>query len=701
MPESKNIVESRWQTSAAPSDPLDLLVYASNLLGSDPRITNFGGGNTSTKVTQTDPLSGENVEVLLVKGSGGDLGSAKRQNFASLYQDRVIGLEKLGLPEDDTVALYSHCIFNLNPSAPSIDTPLHAFVPYAAVSHMHSDAVISIAASEKCEELTQKVFKGEMGHLPWKRPGYDLGLMLRDLIVANPTIKGAMMQSHGFICWADTWEECYELTLKFINQAVEYIEVNTKNFLPFSSSGAKSLSQKGESVRNEPVGVERTVKPIDLLPILRGKVSFQGQRLIATLDQSPEVMAYLDGSEMPRLAHLGTSCPDHFLRTKIRPLVLEATLDEAVIDTAFEDFRKEYEAYYNRCKRDTSPSMRNPNPSVILVPGMGMFSFAKNKQESIVTGQFYKNAIAVMGGAEKVDKYVALPEQEAFDIEYWLLEEAKLKRLPPQKELTGQVAVVTGGASGIGKATARKLISLGAHVALFDINEAGLASTKEELQAIAATKQVVATMTCNVTSIESISQAFQGVIAEFGGVDIVVANAGNARRGNVTDTSPEDYALLSDLLMKGYFDTLGEAIKIMVKQTTGGSCVVVGSKNGVAAGNNAALYSAAKAFELHLMRVTAADFAKHHIRCNAINPDGVVTDSAIWSAEWKEQTARALGIKAEELVDHYAKRSLLGTVVTPDDCAEAICWLASDAKSSRTTGCVITVDGGNKEGFLR
>lgn len=685
MPESQNSVESRWQTSAAPSDPLDLLVYASNLLGSDPRITNFGGGNTSTKVMQKDPLTGETVEVLLVKGSGGDLGSAKKQNFASLYQNRVVGLEKLGLPEDDIVALYSHCIFNLNPSAPSIDTPLHAFVPYTAVSHMHSDAVISIAASENCVELTQKVFQGEMGHLPWKRPGYDLGLMLRDLIAANPTIKGAMMQSHGFICWADTWHECYELTLKFINQAVEYIEANKIKPEPFGKSTGKST----------------TISPNDLLPILRGKASFQGQRLIATLDQSPEVMSYLDGAEMPRLAHLGTSCPDHFLRTKIRPLVLEATLDEAEIDKAFENFRQEYEAYYNRCKRDTSPAMRNPNPSVILVPGMGMFSFAKNKQESIVTGQFYKNAIAVMSGAEKVDKYVALPEQEAFDIEYWLLEEAKLKRLPPQKELTGQVAVVTGGASGIGKATARKLVALGAHVALFDINEAGLAATKDELQAQAATKQVVTTMTCNVTSLESIAKAFQQVIAEFGGVDVVVANAGNARRGNVTDTTPEDYALLSDLLMKGYFDTLGEAIKIMVKQITGGSCVVVGSKNGVAAGNNAALYSAAKAFELHLMRVTAADFAKHHIRCNAINPDGVVTDSAIWSAEWKEQTAKALGIKAEELVEHYAKRSLLGTVVTPDDCAEAICWLASDARSSRTTGCVITVDGGNKEGFLR
>ena len=685
MPESQRTVESRWDQSAAPKDSLDLLVYASNLLGSDPRITNFGGGNTSSKVVEKDPLTGENVEVLWVKGSGGDLGSAKRGNFASLYQNRVVNLENLGLPEDDIVALYSHCVFNLNPSAPSIDTPLHAFVPYPAVSHLHSDAVISIAASANCAELTEKAFGGEMGLLPWKRPGYDLGLMLRDLIAANPTIKGAMMQSHGFICWADTWEECYELTLRFINMAVDYIEANKVKPSPFGSS----------------TGVSTNISPNELLPLLRGKVSFEGQRLIATLDQTPAVMEYLSGSEMPRLAHLGTSCPDHFLRTKIRPLVLEATLDEEKIDKAFADFRAEYEAYYNRCKKPTSPAMRNPNPSVILVPGMGMFSFAKNKQESIVTGQFYKNAIAVMSGAEKIDQYVALPEQEAFDIEYWLLEEAKLKRLPPQKELTGQVAVVTGGASGIGKATARRLVELGAHVALFDINEDGLSLTKIELQSQAATRGVVTTMVCNVTQIESIQAAFNQVTQEFGGVDIVVANAGNARRGNVTDTSPEDYALLSDLLMKGYFDTLGEAIKVMVKQTTGGSCVVVGSKNGVAAGANAALYSAAKAFELHLMRVTAADFAKYHIRCNAINPDGVVTDSAIWSAEWKEQTAKALGIKPEELIEHYAKRSLLGTVVAPSDCAEAICWLASDARSSRTTGCVITVDGGNKEGFLR
>ena len=688
MPDRNPYIESRWNASAAPKDPLDLLVYASNLLGSDPRITNFGGGNTSSKVTEVDPLTGEKVEVLWVKGSGGDLGSAKRGNFASLYQSRVLDLESIyksrGLHEDDIVGLYQHCVFNLNPSAPSIDTPLHAFVPYAAVSHMHSDSVIAIAASENCEELTNVAFGGEMGFLPWKRPGFDLGLMLRDVIVANPGIKGAMMQSHGFICWADTWEECYELTLKFINQATEFIEKNTKNAMPFGSSS---------SVPNDS-------QLVDLLPMLRGKASFKGKKLIAAIDQSPEVLEYLSGSEMPQLARLGTSCPDHFLRTKIRPLVLSG-LDEESIDKAFADFRAEYEAYYNRCKHDNSPAMRNPNPSVILIPGIGMVSFGKNHQEATVTGQFYRNAIRVMQGAERVDKYVALPEQEAFNIEYWLLEEAKLKRMPPAQDMSGQIAVVTGGASGIGKATARKMIALGAHVALFDINADGLVKTVEELQATGTSKGVVAGFVCNVTSLDSIQEAFRSTILAFGGCDVVVANAGNARRGSVADTTQADYQLLSDLLMKGYFDTLGEAIKVMLQQKTGGSCVVVGSKNGVAAGNNAALYSAAKAFELHLMRVTASDFAKHGIRCNAINPDGVVTDSAIWSAEWKEQTAKALGIAPEELVEHYAKRSLLGTVVTPDDCAEAICWLANDVKSSRTTGCVITVDGGNKEGFLR
>jgi NAD(P)-dependent dehydrogenase (short-subunit alcohol dehydrogenase family) len=330
-----------------------------------------------------------------------------------------------------------------------------------------------------------------------------------------------------------------------------------------------------------------------------------------------------------------------------------------------------------------------------------MISFGKNIQEATVTGKFYRNAIEVMRGAETVSRYTSLPEQEAYDIEYWLLEEAKLKRQPPEKEMSRQIAVITGGASGIGKATALKVATLGAHVVLLDINEEHLKDAVTEVEQAAGMKGAAKAFTCDVTDPEQIEDAFAQAILSFGGVDVVVANAGNARRGTVADTSPEDYKFLSDLLIKGYFDTVAAAVQLMVKQGTGGSIVVVGSKNGTAAGSQSALYSAAKAFELHLMRCTALDFAKQGIRCNAINPDGVVVGSSIWSDAWKEQTAKSLGIQPDELVEHYRKRSLLGTVVTPDDCAEAICWLASEARSSRTTGAVIPVDGGNKEGFLR
>jgi rhamnulose-1-phosphate aldolase/alcohol dehydrogenase len=662
---------------------VDVLVYASNLLGSDPRVTNFGGGNTSSKIPMEDPLTGETVEVLWVKGSGGDLGSAKKGGFASLYLDKVLGLEsryrEQNMHEDEIVPLYPQCVFNLNPAAPSIDTPLHAFTPFRAVSHMHSDSVIAVAAAQDTEQWTKDIFRGEMGFLPWKRPGFELGLMLRDVISANPGIKGAMMASHGFICWADEWQECYELTLRFINEAAEFIERKGPTFA------------FGEVVGTRRDDAEEVL--IDLLPTLRGKVAFNGQRLIASVDRSEPVLDFLSRSKREHLTSLGTSCPDHFLRTKIRPMVIEAGGD---LDAALADFRADYQKYYDRCKHDDSPAIRNPNPSIVLVPGVGMISFGKNAQEAKVSGQFYRNAIEVMRGAETLSKYTALDEQEAFNIEYWLLEEAKLKRMPPEKELSRQVAVITGAGSGIGRATALKLAGLGAHCVLLDINEESLASSLEEVNKISASTSAV----CDVTAPNALSEAFKKAILTFGGVDIVVVNAGNARRGTVADTSDADYNFLSDLLMKAYFDTMAEATRLMVKQGTGGSIVVVGSKNGVAAGNGAALYSAAKAFELHLMRVTAGDFAKHGIRCNAINPDGVVTGSAIWSDEWKTQTAKSLGIDPSELVAHYAKRSLLGTVVTPDDCAEAICWLAGP-RASRTTGATIPVDGGNKEGFLR
>ena len=688
--QTESLIPSRWIDSEATSlDPVEELVYASNLLGADKRVTNFGGGNTSSKIRMPDPMTGEEVEVLWVKGSGGDLGTAKRSNFASLYQDKVLSLEDLakarGLLEDDIVPLYNHCVFGLNPTACSIDTPLHALVPYAAVSHMHADAVIAIAASSDAEALNQEVWKGEMGLLPWKRPGFDLGVMLRDLIKDNPGIKGALMQSHGFICWADDWKECYELTLRMINQAQEFID-----------SRSVSESAFGKVVSDGRIN-DRKKFWSTFLPQLRGKTAFNGLRLIAQTDESEEVLDFLSREKMPRLSELGTSCPDHFLRTKIRPMVLRPGDD---LDAALTTFRAGYAAYYDRCKRPSSPAMRNPNPSVVLVPGVGMVALGKNPSEARVTGEFYRNAIRVMKGAETVSSYVALPEQEAFDIEYWLLEEAKLKRMPPENEMSRQVALVTGAAQGIGRSTAEKLAKLGACVVMLDLNAEKLDQAVQDVSGVAVPGGVKGVV-CDVTDIGALQSAFETAILAYGGVDVVVVNAGNARRGTVAETSPEDYKLLNDLLMKAYFDTMASAVRLFKNQGIGGSIVVVGSKNGVAVGSNAALYSAAKAFELHLMRSVAVDQAKDGIRCNGVNPDAVVIGSGIWNDEWRKQTAASLGIEPNEIEAHYRNRTMLKVDVTPDDVAEAIVWLASEKRSSRTTGCVITVDGGNREGFLR
>ncbi|MBS1713314.1 MAG: bifunctional rhamnulose-1-phosphate aldolase/short-chain dehydrogenase [Armatimonadetes bacterium] len=687
--QSESLLTSLWDSGTSQrTDPVEELVYASNLLGSDKRVTNFGGGNTSSKITMPDPLTGEDTEVLWVKGSGGDLGSASRANFASLYLDKVLDLERVtqerGLHEDDVIDLYRHCVFGLNPTACSIDTPLHAYVPFRAVSHMHSDAVIAIAASQDAERLNQEIWQGEMGFLSWKRPGFDLGLMLRDLIRDNPGIKGALMQSHGFICWADDWQECYELTIRLINRAQEYIDSKSVGAEPF---GARVEVETATDPRSFLAG---------FLPRLRGLVMFEGKRLVTNVDQSEEVLDFLSSEKSGALSKLGTSCPDHFLRTKIRPLVYRQGDD---LEAALAEFRKDYAAYYERCRRPGSPAMRNPNPSIVLVPGVGMVALGKNPQEAQVTGEFYRNAIRVMKGAETVSEYVSLPEQEAFDIEYWLLEEAKLKRQPPESDLSRQVAVVTGAAQGIGKSVARSLTALGACVVLVDRDEAKLEQAVNDLGTKA--KGSVKGVVCDVTDEAALDRAFTESVLAFGGVDIVIVNAGNARRGTVADTDPGDYKLLSDLLMTAYFETMSRAVRMMKHQGTGGSIVVVGSKNGVAVGSNAALYSAAKAFELHLMRSVAVDHAKDGIRCNAVNPDAVVIGSGIWNDEWRAQTAANLGIRPDEIEAYYRNRTMLKVDVTPDDVAGAVAWLANDKASSRTTGCVITVDGGNREGFLR
>jgi rhamnulose-1-phosphate aldolase/alcohol dehydrogenase len=672
-------LQSLWDDRHAASlEPVDLLVYQSNLLGADPRITNFGGGNTSAKLPSLDPISGETVEVLWVKGSGGDLGTMTREGLASVRMDRFLLLEKRSdLHEDEIVALYPHCTFGLNPTPASIDTPLHGLIPRRFVNHVHADACIAIAAAEDSEALTAECFGASVGYVPWKRPGFELGLMCRRALEENPGIDGLLMGSHGIICWADDQREVYELTLRLINRAYEFVESHFKGEHPF-----------GPVVRPREAPEARK-RILELLPILRGLACHEGRRMIAHVDQSEPVLHFLSRAKMHDLAAMGTSCPDHFLRTKIAPLVLEQ--EDPTI--AFAQYRERYGAYYERCRRPDSPPMRNPNPSVVLIPGFGMVAFGKNPLEARVTAEFYARAIEVMRGAETLSRYTALPEQEAFDIEYWWLEENKLRRQPPEKPLSRQVALVTGAAQGIGKATAERLRAEGACVVALDLDQARLS------EAFADSPDVVS-VPCDVTDSSALRSAFETAVLAFGGVDIVVANAGNALRGTIADTTDEDFGFLSDLLMKAYFESLREAAGLMIRQGTGGNLIVVGSKNAVATGSNAAVYSAAKAFELHLMRTAANDLAVHGIRANGVNPDAVLQGSGIWSDRWREETAKSLGIAPSELEEHYRKRSLLGVAVRPDDVAAAIFWLCSDA-ASRTTGAVIPVDGGIREGFLR
>jgi rhamnulose-1-phosphate aldolase/alcohol dehydrogenase len=670
-----------WDTAHASGlDELGRLVYASNLLGSDPTVTNFGGGNTSVKATETDPLTGEATEVLWVKGSGGDLGTATSGSFAALEMAKLRALrqraEREGMHEDDVVPLYAQCAFGGNAVPCSIDTPLHAFVEARAVSHMHSDSVIAIAAAADAERLCREVWEGRLAYLPWKRPGFELGLQLAQLQKDCPGAVGALMAQHGFICWADDWAACYGLTLSVIETARRYIEQNG---------------------RPAPLGAAKPRPPAPdwgtLLPRLRGLCAWEGRRTVAHVDGSDEALEFLDCERAPALAKLGTSCPDHFLRTKIRPL----WLGDGPVEEQVAQFAAEYREYYDRCRRPDSPPVRNPNPSVVLVPGGGVVGLAKDPREARVTTEFFGNAMRVMRGSESVSSYTALPEQEAFDIEYWALEEAKLRRQPPERELSRTVAIVTGAAQGIGRATAAKLVSLGACVAMVDLDAGKLAQAEE---AVGRGESVLAVV-ADVTQPDDLRTAFDQTVRRFGGLDVAVVNAGTARRGAAAETEPGDYDLQERLLMRAYWETSAHALDVMTRQGTGGSIVFVASKNGVGVGSRAAIYSAAKAFELHLMRSIAVDYAPHGIRANAVNPDAVLSGSGIWSAEWRAQTAASLGIPEESLEGHYRDRSLLKREVLPEHVAEAVAWLASEARSSRTTGCVIPVDGGNREGFLR
>lgn len=685
---------------AAGLDEPGLLLYRSNLLGSDLRITNYGGGNTSAKITEKDPLSGADVTVLWVKGSGGDLGSMKRDGFSTLYLDKLLGLQALyrgPAHEDEMVAYLPHCTFNLNPRAASIDTPLHAFLPFKHVDHMHPDAVIAIAAMADSEALTHKIFAGSVGWLPWRKPGFELGLMLQRHQAAHPDQRGVVLAGHGLFTWGDDAKSCYTNTVGLIAHAQQWLT---------QERAARGAEIFGGATRASLDPAAQDAVLARLLPVLRGLASKTGHKLVH-VNRQPEVVEFVNSRDLVTLAALGTSCPDHFLRTKIRPLILDEalyTLQPGALRDALEAklaaYRADYAAYYARCKRPDSPAMRDANPVVVLLPGIGMVCVAKDKATARIAGEFYVNAINVMRDANAIDRYVGLPEQEAFDIEYWLLEEAKLQRMPKPKPLAGKVTLVTGGAGGIGRAIVERQLQEGACAVLLDIDAAALDTTVGEL-AQQYGKDAVRGIACDVTSEEAVQAAFARAILEFGGVDILVSNAGIASASPLEDTTLELWNRNQSVLATAYFLVGREAFRLMKAQAMGGSMVFIASKNGMVASSQAVAYCAAKAAEIQLSRSFALEGAPLGIRCNVVNPDAVLRGSKIWTGTWSQERAAANKVETQDLEAFYRDRSLLKRSVFPQDIAEATYFFSAEHLSAKSTGNILNVDAGNLAAFTR
>jgi len=728
---SYRYVNHLWDDAkAAALDPVGRLVYRSNLLGSDQRITNTGGGNTSAKITEKDPLTGTPTEVLWVKGSGGDLRTSTRENFSSLYQQKLIDLQKLyaarpdkGLKapaEDDMVGMYAHTTFNLNPRPSSIDTPLHSFLPGKHVDHMHPNAIIAIAASARCETLTREIFGGEMAYVPWMRPGFELGLAMQAVVKKQPKVKSIMMGQHGFISWADDEKACYTHTLDCIERASAYIEEK------YAVKGGDATAFGGPKYSTLPAEKRRD-NFAAILPALRGLVSTE-KRFIGTVQDDERILRFVNSKDAPRLAELGTSCPDHFLRTKIKPLYVNwnpqaedlATLREKLA-AGIERYRRDYAAYYAKCKHRNSPAMRDPNPTVVLIPGLGMIAWGKDKSESRVTAEFYNCAVEVMRGAEAIDRYIALPQQEAFDIEYWLLEEAKLKRMPPEKELARQVVIVIGAGSGIGKETAHRLVKEGAHLVCVDLNEAAAQETAREITArYGAGIGVAGTglsncgpalgLAANITDRASIRRMLDDVAIAYGGFDHICVTAGVFVPSNTTGHIPDDkWALTFAINVTGAYLVGDEAAKTWKKQGLRGNLVLTTSANAVVPKKGSLAYDTSKAAANHLVRELAIELAPL-VRVNGVAPATVVQGSAMFPRDRvigslakynipytdKEETASLV----TKLAQFYADRTLTKSPITPADQAEAYFLLVSN-RLSKTTGQVITVDGGLHEAFLR
>ena len=715
-----------WDDAHADTlDPVERLVYRSNLLGQDQRVTNTGGGNTSSKLVMTDPLTGEDEEVMFVKGSGGDLRTSKRENFASLYMDKLNALKTIydnadekGVKtpiEDNLVAMYPHTVYGLNPRASSIDTPLHAFIPHKHVDHTHPNAVIAVAASSGSEKLTRDIYGDEVGWVEWQRPGFDLGLVMEAIAEQTPTFKGLVMGQHGLINWADDDKACYDLSLELIEKAAQYIEARDKGDATF---GGQKYQVLGEEKRNDIL--------VELLPKLRGMVS-QQNRFIGTVQSDETILRFVNSVDAPRLAELGTSCPDHFLRTKIKPLYVDWNPQEDVetlldgLERGLLQYRADYKAYYDACKHPSSPPMRDPNPTVILIPGVGMIAWGKTKSESRVTAEFYNAAVEVMRGAEALGEYIALPQQEAFDIEYWALEEAKLQRMPPEKEFARSVVVVVGAGSGIGKATALRMAAEGAHVVCADLNLGAAQETAAELTSIYGLGIGVAGtgvsscgpalgLSVDITKRDSVRELFRQTVLAYGGVDTVIVTAGIFVSPDADGRIPDDkWGLTFDINVTGGYLVADEARWVWEAQGLRGSLVLTTSVNGAVAKKGSLAYDTSKAAANHLVRELAVTLAPL-VRVNGLAPATVVEGSGMFPRDRVISSLTKYDIDfsddddtetlRDKLAHFYAQRTLTKTPITLADQAEAAYLLAS-GKLGKTTGQILSVDGGLHEAFLR
>jgi len=732
-------VNNLWSDAEASElDPVARLIYRSNKLGSDQRITNTGGGNTSAKLQETDPLTGEKVEVLWVKGSGGDLRTSLKENFSSLYQDKLMSLQKVyggakdkgpkSPAEDNMVAMYNHTTFNLNPRASSIDTPLHSFIPFQHVDHTHPNAAISVAASENSVALTKEIYGDEVIHTPWLRPGFELGLAMQEICKKNPNAKGIMMGQHGLINWSDDDKECYVRSLELIDRAAEFIEKK------YQGKGGDAKVFGGAIHDTLPEATRKRVFA-KLLPWLRGQVS-QQKRFIGTIQDDEKILRFVNSKDAERLAELGTSCPDHFLRTKIKPLYVplektslanDADIEKfvATVKTKLTDglkkYREDYATYYNKCKRANSPAMRDPNPTVILIPGLGMVAWGKDKSESRVTAEFYNCAVEVMRGAEAIDKYISLPAQEAFDIEYWLLEEAKLQRMPAEKELARQIIVVVGAGSGIGKEVAHRLVKEGAHIVCVDLNaDAAKATAKEITDKYGLGIGVAGTglsncgpaigLAANITDRASVRAMLDEVALAYGGFDSIAVTAGIFVAPDTTGHIPDDkWAMTFAINVTGAYIVADEAARTWREQGLSGNLVLTTSANAVVAKKGSVAYDTSKAAANHLVRELAIELSPL-VRVNGVAPATVVQGSAMFPRDrviaslakynipYKDDEATDL--LTTKLAKFYADRTLTKSPITPADQAEAF-FILLTKRLSKTTGQVITVDGGLHEAFLR